>query len=174
MSDDLQALSDAATDGPWVIERGAIVPIIRERPGGPQVGTAICEEDAAYIVALVNAHRETLRAATPVVLPDGLDEIRARVEALPVTNDAWLMRESVLAVLAASPSPDTDAGLDVDADANTLLAALPDDIAVALMEIMRTLNAYRVAAHARLTSEKGQPETSQQRIDRLSGLEDPD
>jgi hypothetical protein len=53
----LAALSDEASPGPWVIERGSIAWTIRERAGGAQVGNVVCDEDAAFIVALVNAFR---------------------------------------------------------------------------------------------------------------------
>jgi len=50
-TNELERLAREATPGPWVIERGSIAWMIRERPGGPQVGNVICVEDATYIAA---------------------------------------------------------------------------------------------------------------------------
>ena len=60
---ELRELSEAASPGGWDIERGSIAWMIREYPGGPQVGNTILTEDAEFIVAAVNYVRARIQEA---------------------------------------------------------------------------------------------------------------
>lgn len=76
MTDVLERIEErlaAASERPWVaIPPDRIAWLIRERENGPQVGTAICAEDAAFIATARNLFPELLavvRAAERVSDP---------------------------------------------------------------------------------------------------------